>query len=50
MFSTLIYQTGKGNDHLVPVLVPMDVAAALCLCNYISQIVEMTDCQSEHKK
>ena len=33
LFSSLkvIYQTGKGNDHLVPVLVPVDVAAALCL-------------------
>ena len=49
MFSTLIYQTGKGNDHLVPVLVPMDVAAALCLFSW-PEIVEMTDCQSEHKK
>ena len=47
MFSTLIYQTGKGNDHLVPVLVPMD--AALCLFSW-PEIVEMTDCQSEHKK
>ena len=27
----VMYQTGKGNDHLVPVLVPTDVAPALCL-------------------
>ena len=33
MFANLkvMYQTGKGNDHLVPVLVPTDVAPALCL-------------------
>ena len=27
----VVYQTGKGNDHLAPVLVPTDVAPALCL-------------------
>ena len=33
MFANLkvMYQTGKGNDHFVPVLVPTDVAPALCL-------------------
>ena len=33
MFADLkvMYQTRKGNDHLVPVLVPTDVAPALCL-------------------
>ena len=33
MFANLkvVYHKGKGNDHLVPVLVPTDVAPALCL-------------------
>ena len=31
MFANLkvVYQMGKGNDHLVPVLVPTDVAPVL---------------------
>ena len=27
----IMYQTGKGNDQLVPVLVPTDVTPALCM-------------------
>ena len=47
MFSDLkiMYQTGKGTDHLVPVLVPTDVTPALCMLTTLEnrKLVGMPD-------